>query len=339
MQSRSPLSCSRLGAAEADSDIIMIPAAAFSADGSAEDNYINYGDRLYTLDSTNLHFHAWVRLPNHATITNVDMMTRYDATTTITGYLKRVKFGTDNSAETLLTLTSPGNIGCSTTGGLCHDMDSLLEIPVDSANYIYWFYIFVPYAPGHTPLADFLEFYAVRIMYDYDDLIFSDTFESGDMSMWSDNTSSKSAAMPGALLRRPGLSLPPSQQTLSFWPDSAATSISTTRALRKPGNGPVGQGGLCEPVRDPRPAFKTQGYTEYDDYYFSDLLASSTADLPERMVRSCQRRSTSPTEPRSPGTSLSTLTRSGLEHRPTFVSGYGAWMQPISTQSTTWCTR
>ena len=258
------------GAAEAESDILMIPAAAFSADGSAEDDYISYGDHLYSLNSTSQYLHAWVKLPNRATITNVDMMTRDDSTATITGYLKRVKFGADGTAETLLTFTSPGNIGCSTSG-LCHDMESLLEIEVDSANYIYWFDIFVPYAPGRTPLADYLDFHAVRIMYDYDDLIFADNFESSDTVMWSSETSSKSGVLAGALLQDAApiaAAEPTDAELLARF--SSNLYIEDPLAQEAMENALLGKAGYGSPYVIPGPAFKTQGYIGYDGYYFSE---------------------------------------------------------------------
>ena len=128
-------------ALEASTQFLMIPAASFSADGSNQYNYYNYGDYLET-EST-LYFHAGVNLPNASRITNVDMMTLDDDSGTITMHLKRTKFGFDTGHETLLTFTSPGNIGC-TTQGLCHDMEGSLDIKVDASNFNYWLDLVVP---------------------------------------------------------------------------------------------------------------------------------------------------------------------------------------------------
>jgi hypothetical protein len=255
------------GTAEAGSNSIMIPAAAFSADGTNQSNYVNYGDSLET--NVNLHFHAWVKLPNLATITNVDMMTLDDDTATITMYLKRTKFGFDGGTETLLTFTSPGNIGCSTSG-LCHDMESLLDIEVDASNYGYWFDLYVPDAGG-SPEND-LAFYAVRIMYDFDEgMLFADNFESSTTVMWSGEVSAKSGGMKA--LPTPEHSIEPAEvrnDADRFALAEGLLDISDPGAREALENALAGKAGYSSPYVIPGPAFKTAAYTEYDDYYFSE---------------------------------------------------------------------
>lgn len=258
------------GTADAGDNTIMIPAAAFSADGTNQAAYVNYGDSIET--GTTLHFHAWVKLPNRATITNVDMMTRDDDAGTITMYLKRTKFGFGSSTETLLTFTSPGNIGCSTSG-LCHDMESLLDIEVDTANYGYWLDLIVPDAAGTPPTENELAFYAVRIMYEYDEnLIFVDNFESSKTVMWSSETSAKS------LRKRADRGFEFEDDPVErldeadgFLSTRSLVDIPDPRARQALEDALAGKSGYSSPYVIPGPAFKTEGYTEYDDYYFSEL--------------------------------------------------------------------
>ncbi len=257
-----------LPTAVAETNSLMIPAAAFSADGTNQFAYINYGDSLET--GTTLHFHAWVKLPNAATITNVDMMTLDEDSATITGYLKRTKFGVDSGTETLLTFTSPGNIGCSTSG-LCHDMESLLDIRVDAANYAYWFDLVVPDADGSPPTENDLAFYALRIMYDYEDMIFSDTFESSDASMWTLQTGGKSGLSTAEEIPKAKpitVDGPVDEQRLAMF--ESALAIKDPRARDALENALLGKAGYGSPYIIPGPAFKTQGYTDYDTYYFSE---------------------------------------------------------------------
>ncbi len=256
------------GTAGATTASLMVPAAAFSADGTNQEAYVNYGYYLST--GTTLRFHAWVRLPNAATIVNVDMMTRDDDAGTITGYLKRTRFGVDNGTETLLTFTSPGNIGCSTSG-LCHDMESLLEIKVDAANFGYWFEVVVPDAGG-TPEND-LEFFAVRVMYEYDDLIFADTFESGGTGMWS----SEAGAKAGAILAEPPRTPEPVDQAeptdaellARFAPGLYLEDPLAQEALE---NAVLGKAGYGSPYVIPGPAFKTGGWVDFDSYYLDEAF-------------------------------------------------------------------
>lgn len=260
------------GTAEADSGILMIPAAAFSTDGEADDNFINYGDHLYTRSDANLYFHAWVKLPNLATITNIDMMTRDDATGTITGYLKRVKFGADSSAETLLTFTSPGNIGCASST-LCHDMEGSLEITVDTANYAYWFDVYVPYAPGYTAISDYLQFWAVRIMYNHDDLIFGDTLESGDTVMWSSSTGTAKAgvAFIESSEENDRLALQPSIPTDRLMPSDLRLFIEDPRAQEAMELAAAGKAGYASPYVIAGPAFKSTGYLDFNRYDIHEI--------------------------------------------------------------------
>jgi hypothetical protein len=255
------------GSVQAGSDILMIPAAGFATDGASEDDYINYGDYLET--SKTLHFHAWVQLPHNARITNVDMMTRDDGAGTITGYLKRTPFATNGDTETLLTFTSPGNIGC-TGSGLCHDMESLLDIPVDAVGYGYWFDVVVPDAQGSPDDYD-LAFYAVRIMYDYQETTFSDGFESGDTSEWTLHAPAKSATAATRSFRKDLPSSPSEDREAELleWLYTSF-SIDDPQAAEALGKALLGKAGYASPYVIPGPGFKTAGYIEYDDYYFSE---------------------------------------------------------------------
>jgi hypothetical protein len=248
---------------------LMIPAAAFSADGTDQFNYINYGNYIDT--ETTLHFHAGVKLPNAARITNVDMMTRDSDVGTITVHLRRLRFGTNGPSEALLTFTSPGNIGC-TTNGLCHDMESLLDIKVDSANFVYWLEAIIP---DDTGTGTDLNFYAVRIMYEYDDLIFADTFESTATDMWSSESTLLKAGTclgdePGdqpdpALVADGGRSKAEILDDIAsrLYIEDPLAQEAMEAALK-------GEKSYGSPLVIPGPAFKTEGYGEYDDYYFSE---------------------------------------------------------------------
>ncbi len=252
------LGASHLGA---ETRYMMIPAASFAADGTDQYNYINYGDRLET--ETTLHFQTGVRLPNASVITSMDMMTRDDDSGTITVKFKRTKFGSDTGTETLLTFTSPGNMGCSTTG-LCHDMESLLDIKVDSANYTYWFDVLVP---DDTGTGTDLQLYGVRISYEVDDLIFADTFESTDTRMWSSESTAKALEVEHRQV--PGSGAFPTEEKRideilsGLRVEDPEAREALEKALKR-------QDGFGSPLIIPGPAFKTTGYTEYDDYYFSE---------------------------------------------------------------------
>ncbi len=237
---------------------LMIPAGAFSADGTDQGNYFNNGKRIST--NATIQLHAAIYLPNTATITQVDMMTRDDDVGTITMYLKRNRFGVDGTHETLLTFTSPGNIGC-TTNGLCHDMESLLDIKVDTANYIYWLDLRVP---DDTGTGTDLEFYAVRILYDSDDVIFADTFESGDTGFW-DGSTLKAGYLEQAI------DLPDRNEARERILDSLSQVYIEDPLAQEALEYAVAQTkGYASPLVIPGPAFKTAGGTEYDDYYFSE---------------------------------------------------------------------
>ncbi len=257
------LSCATIEAAEKS---LMIPAASFSADGTDQYNYYNSGNYLET--NVTLRFHAGVRLPNASRITNVDMMTLDDDSGTITMYLKRTKFGFDTGHETLLTFTSPGNIGCASQG-LCHDMESLLDIKVDAANYNYWLDLSVP---DDTGTGTDLRFYAVRIMYEVDDLIFADTFESTLTDMWDSDTTAKSAAGDGG----------PAVGEMAFDPANSLTAddrfdeflshlyVEDPLAHEALEHALKGEKSYGSPLVIPGPAFRSPGYLEFDDYYFSE---------------------------------------------------------------------
>ncbi|RLE27548.1 MAG: hypothetical protein DRJ61_17320 [Acidobacteria bacterium] len=254
------LSCATL---EAATQSLMIPAASFSADGTDQYEYYNYGDFLET--NVTLHFHAGVKLPNAARITNVDMMTLDDDSGTITMYLKRTKFGFDTGHETLLTFTSPGNIGC-TTQGLCHDMEGSLDIKVDASNFNYWFDLVVP---DDTGSGTDLRFYAVRIMYEVDDLIFADTFESTFTDMWDSDSAAKAATVDdgGAASADPADGLTTDERYEEFLSHLYVEDPLAHEALEKALKGVEGYG---SPLVIPGPAFRSPGYTEFDDYYFSE---------------------------------------------------------------------
>ncbi len=250
--------------ADAGTQWLMIPAASFSADGTAPWNYVNYGDRLETTSGAALAFHAWLKLPNAARIVNVDLMTRDNDPGTITLRLKRSKFGFDDTAETLLTFTSPGNLGCS-VNGLCHDMASQLSIYVDAANYSYWFDLHVPDAGS---AATELSFWAVRVGYDVDDVVFADTFESTTTEMWDATSSAKSVEGQPALEPRSVLSEEERQAMVEELLSTLHVEDPLAHeALEKALKGVEGYG---SPLVVPGPAFKNTGYTEYDDYYLSE---------------------------------------------------------------------
>ena len=78
-------------AAGAVDTVLYVPAASFSSDGLNQDLYSNWGQYLDT--NATKTFHASIKLPNTATITNVDIMTLDSDVGTITGYLQRTKFG------------------------------------------------------------------------------------------------------------------------------------------------------------------------------------------------------------------------------------------------------
>jgi hypothetical protein len=171
----------------------------------------------------------------------------------------------------VLSFSSPGNIGCATST-MCHDMEGSLEITVDTANYAYWFDVHVPYAPGYTSLADYLQFWAVRIMYNHDDLIFGDTLESGNTIMWSSSTG---AAKAGLALAEPSeedelLVLQESNRTNQKEPIDLRLYIEDPRAQEAMELAAAGKAGYASPYVIPGPAFKSQGYLDFDGYYLSE---------------------------------------------------------------------
>jgi len=252
---------------DAAEEVLYIPAASFSSDGLNQDLYSNWGWYLDT--NTTKNFHAGVKLPNAARITSVDMMTLDTDVGTISGYLKRTRFGVDGGTETLLSFASPGSIGCTGTGGLCHDIESPPDMQVDAANYSYWFQIRVP---DETGTGTDLRFYAVRIVYEVDDVIFADTFESGDTGMWSSESTAKSALQSKR-------SVPPDQAgpvAEPGTPDQRLEEFLSTLYIEDPlaqealEKAVMRVDGYASPLVIPGPAFKTKGYTDYDDYYFSE---------------------------------------------------------------------
>jgi hypothetical protein len=262
--------------AEAATKSLMIPAADFSSDGVHQGEYYNGG--IFLDSNVTKYLHAPVYLPNASVITNVDMMTYDNDVGTILMDFKRTKFGFDGGAETLLSFSSPGNLGCSS---LCHDMEFLPDITVDASNYSYWLDLVLPAEASGTDL----RFYAVRIMYEVDDLIFADTFESADFGMWSETSLAKA----GHLEDEPkGIALPESSEP-NRTKDERIDEILGQLYVEDPQAQEAlemslkGQGRYGSPLVVPGPAFNATGYSEYDDYYFSEsygfLYARPSADL------------------------------------------------------------
>lgn len=255
------------GTAGATEVSLHIPAASFSSDGRHQDDYSNWG---WYLDSNySKSFHAGVMLPNAARITNVDMMTQDDDANTITMYLKRTKFGVDGGTETLMSFSSPGNLGCQGGGGLCHDMRSGLDIKVDAANYAYWLELHVP--DTADPQND-LWFHDVRILYEVGDVIFADTFESADTAMWDGDTTAKaeSSVEDGPVLLPETTTGGPADRAEQVEQFLASVYIEDPLAQEALEQALQGKGGYASPLLIPATAFKTKGYNDYDDYYFSE---------------------------------------------------------------------
>lgn len=238
---------------------LMVPAAAFASDGTATDQVINYG--YYASTNSTVHLRAALYFPNTAVITNIDMMTLDDDVGTITGYLKRNVFGRDGATETIFTFTSPGSIGC-TTDGLCHDMEFNTDIKIDAANYNYWFEVIVP---DDTGTGTDLDFYAVRFLYDSDDVIFADTFESSDTSMWVG-----SAAKSGETSPELADLMDPSEHEKRLLDSVSRLYIEDPLAQEAFEAAVKGTKGYGSPLIIPGPAFKTAGGSDYESYYFSE---------------------------------------------------------------------